>query len=69
MPITLELSEEDHVLKMVIVSPWNLTDLLDMYTTAKQYFDRSTVRIDTLVDISKMGSIHPTRGVADKFIR
>ena len=59
MPITLELTDEDRVLKMNIVSPWNLNELLEMYESAKQIFDKSTARVDTLVDISKMASIPP----------
>jgi hypothetical protein len=59
MPINLELRDDEHVLKLDIISPWNLNELMEMYATAKQYFDKSTVRLDTLVDISKMGSIPP----------
>src|SRR5581483_12358889 len=59
MPITLELTDEGRVLKLDIIAPWNLNDLLEMFAAAKQHFDQSTIRIDTLVDISKMGAIPP----------
>src|SRR5579859_7118218 len=43
---------------MDIVSPWNLQELLvDVYPAALHFFDVSSCRVDTLVDVSKMTSI------------
>lgn len=59
MTITLELTDEGRVLKMDIASPWNLQELMGVFKEAEQHFNKSTHRVDTLVDITKMSSIPP----------
>lgn len=57
MPINLEFIDDRRVLKMNIVSPWNLQELGEVLKSAHQILAGSSSRIDAIADVTRMGSV------------
>lgn len=52
MPIHFELCENERVMYVKISDPWEAADMMALYPIQKEYLDKSTQKLHTLLDMT-----------------
>lgn len=61
MPVTLELIEDGHILRLMINQPWDMNDFVATFPQTTAYLDAATHTLHSVVNIE--GATRDPRGV------